>query len=293
MRADPHIGLLHRGTEKLAESKPFNQSIGYMDRLDYVSMMCNEHAYVRAIETPDGHRGAGARAVDPHDVRRDHAHPEPPDVDRLQRARPRRDGGVPVRLPRARRADGLLRGGQRRAHARDLLPSGRRLSRPARAHAASTRNRRGARARTLKRFNAWREGSMLDFLEAFTNDFPKRVDEYETLLTDNRIWKQRTVGIGVISPEQALRLGHDRPDAARFRHRLGPAQEAAVREVRRGRFRHPGRRQRRLLRPLPGARRRDAPVQPHHQAVREVAEGQPGPGDGATTTRWRRRPARR
>src|SRR5439155_1231870 len=49
-KADPHIGLLHRGTEKLAESKPFNQSIGYMDRLDYVSMMCNEHAYVLAIE---------------------------------------------------------------------------------------------------------------------------------------------------------------------------------------------------------------------------------------------------
>src|SRR5690606_25198562 len=50
-RADPHIGLLHRGTEKLAESKPFNQSVPYMDRLDYVSMMCNEHVYVRAIET--------------------------------------------------------------------------------------------------------------------------------------------------------------------------------------------------------------------------------------------------
>src|SRR6187399_3694907 len=50
MKADPHVGLLHRGTEKLAESKPFNQSIGYMDRLDYVSMMCNEHAYVMAIE---------------------------------------------------------------------------------------------------------------------------------------------------------------------------------------------------------------------------------------------------
>ena len=49
-RADPHIGLLHRATEKLAESKAYNQSIGYMDRLDYVSMMCNEHAYVRAIE---------------------------------------------------------------------------------------------------------------------------------------------------------------------------------------------------------------------------------------------------
>ena len=49
-KADPHIGLLHRGTEKLAESKPYNQTIGYMDRLDYVSMMCNEHAYVMAIE---------------------------------------------------------------------------------------------------------------------------------------------------------------------------------------------------------------------------------------------------
>ena len=49
-KADPHVGLLHRATEKLAETKPFNQSIGYMDRLDYVSMMCNEHAYVMAIE---------------------------------------------------------------------------------------------------------------------------------------------------------------------------------------------------------------------------------------------------
>jgi NADH-quinone oxidoreductase subunit D len=50
VRADPHIGLLHRGTEKLAEYKPYNQSIGYMDRLDYVSMMVNEHAYVMTIE---------------------------------------------------------------------------------------------------------------------------------------------------------------------------------------------------------------------------------------------------
>ena len=49
-KIDPHIGLLHRATEKLAESKIFNQSIGYMDRLDYVSMMCNEHGYVLAIE---------------------------------------------------------------------------------------------------------------------------------------------------------------------------------------------------------------------------------------------------
>src|ERR1700704_6689124 len=49
-RADPHIGLLHRATEKLADHKTFIQSVPYMDRLDYVSMMCNEHAYVMAIE---------------------------------------------------------------------------------------------------------------------------------------------------------------------------------------------------------------------------------------------------
>ena len=49
-RADPHIGLLHRGTEKLMETKPYIQSLGYMDRLDYVSILCNEHAYVLTIE---------------------------------------------------------------------------------------------------------------------------------------------------------------------------------------------------------------------------------------------------
>ncbi|MBT4970977.1 MAG: NADH-quinone oxidoreductase subunit D, partial [Thiotrichales bacterium] len=50
VRADPHIGLLHRATEKLAEQRIYNQSIPYMDRLDYVSMMCNEHAYVMTLE---------------------------------------------------------------------------------------------------------------------------------------------------------------------------------------------------------------------------------------------------
>jgi NADH-quinone oxidoreductase subunit D len=63
------------------------------------------------------------------------------------------------------------------------------------------------KGKELKRLNAWREGSMLDFLDAFCDDFPQRVDEYETLLTENRIWKQRTVGIGVVSQEQALAWG--------------------------------------------------------------------------------------
>ena len=72
-RADPHIGLLHRATEKLAEHKTYLQALPYMDRLDYVSMMCNEHAYCLAIERLLGRRGAAARAVHPRDVRRDHA----------------------------------------------------------------------------------------------------------------------------------------------------------------------------------------------------------------------------
>jgi NADH-quinone oxidoreductase subunit D len=66
-------------------------------------------------------------------------------------------------------------------------------------------------ARDLERLNAKRHGSLLDFIEAFTERFPACVDEYETLLTDNRIWKQRTVGIGVVSPERALQLGFTGP----------------------------------------------------------------------------------
>ncbi|NTV11189.1 MAG: NADH-quinone oxidoreductase subunit D, partial [Zoogloea sp.] len=62
-------------------------------------------------------------------------------------------------------------------------------------------------ADAVKKLNENRHGSLLDFLEDFTNRFPRYVDEYETLLTDNRIWKQRTVGIGVVSPEQALAWG--------------------------------------------------------------------------------------
>ena len=62
-------------------------------------------------------------------------------------------------------------------------------------------------AKVLKKLNEAREGTMLDFIEAFTERFPACVDEYESLLTDNRIWKQRTVGIGVVSPERALQKG--------------------------------------------------------------------------------------
>jgi NADH-quinone oxidoreductase subunit D len=62
-------------------------------------------------------------------------------------------------------------------------------------------------ANDIKVLNASRQGSVLDFLDDFTQRFPTYVDEYETLLTGNRIWKQRTVGVGVVSPERALQLG--------------------------------------------------------------------------------------
>ena len=211
-KADPHVGLLHRATEKLAESKPFNQSIGYMDRLDYVSMMCNEHGYVLAIEQLLGIDAADARAVHPRDVRRDHADPESPDVARRARPRHRRDGDVPLLLPRARGPHGLLRGGLGHAHARDVLPAGRRVPRPAGRACRSIRRRRTASDEGSRAAERGAQRLAARFHRRFhASAFRRNVDEYETLLTDNRIWKQRTVNIGVVSPERAMQLGFSGP----------------------------------------------------------------------------------
>jgi NADH-quinone oxidoreductase subunit D len=210
VRADPHVGLLHRGTEKLAESKPYNQSIGYMDRLDYVSMMCNEHAYVRAIE-----RLLGIEA--------------PP---RAQYIRTLFDeitrilnhlmwlgsngldlGAMTLFLYAFREREELMDCYEAvsgaRLHATYYRPGGVYRDLPERM--PQYHESPWTKGADLKRRNEWRQGSMLDFLDAFCADFPKRVDEYETLLTDNRIWKQRTVNIGVVSPEMALRMGMSGP----------------------------------------------------------------------------------
>jgi len=209
-KADPHIGLLHRGTEKLAESKPFNQSIGYMDRLDYVSMMCNEHAYVAAIErllgiTPPA-RAQYIRVM----------------FDEITRilnhlmwlgAHGLDIGAMTVFLFCFREREDLMDCYEAvsgtRMHATYYRPGGvyRDLPEAMPGYLPS-------RWRTQKecdRLNAARTGSLLDFIQAFTEKFPARVDEYETLLTDNRIWKQRTVNIGVVSPERALQLGFSGP----------------------------------------------------------------------------------
>jgi NADH-quinone oxidoreductase subunit D len=209
-KADPHVGLLHRATEKLAENKPFNQSIGYMDRLDYVSMMCNEHAYVMAIEKLLGIevplRAQYIRVMF-DEITRILNH-----LMWLGAARPRhrRDDGVPLRLPRARRPHGLLRGRLGHAHARHVLPAGG-VYRDLPDSLPKYQPSRFRSQKETDRLNDNRSGSLLDFIDDFTRRFPACVDEYETLLTDNRIWKQRTVNIGVVSPERALNLGFTGP----------------------------------------------------------------------------------
>ncbi|HQW82756.1 MAG TPA: NADH-quinone oxidoreductase subunit D [Pseudomonadota bacterium] len=210
MRADPHVGLLHRGTEKLAESKPYNQSIGYMDRLDYVSMMCNEHAYVRAIEQLLGvavpERAQVIRTLF-DEITRILNHLMWLGSNALDL------GAMTLFLYAFREREELMDCYEAvsgaRMHATYYRPGG--VYRDLPAQMPKYRESPWTKGKDLKRVNAWREGSMLDFLDAFTDDFPKRVDEYETLLTDNRIWKQRTVGIGVVSPEQALAWGMTGP----------------------------------------------------------------------------------
>jgi NADH-quinone oxidoreductase subunit D len=96
-----------------------------------------------------------------------------------------------------------------RMHATYYRPGGVRLELP--DSMPKYQPNRTRDAKELERLNAARSGSLLDFIEDFTRRFPKNVDEYETLLTDNRIWKQRTVNIGVVSPERALQLGFSGP----------------------------------------------------------------------------------
>jgi NADH-quinone oxidoreductase subunit D len=209
-RADPHIGLLHRGTEKLAESKPFNQSIGYMDRLDYVSMMCNEHAYVMAIE-----KLLGIEVP----LRAQYIRVMFDEITRILNhlmwlgAHGLDIGAMTIFLYCFREREDLMDCYEAvsgaRMHATYYRPGGvyRDLPDTMPQYQAS----KWHSEKEVKLKNGNRGGSMLDFIEDFTQRFPKCVDEYETLLTDNRIWKQRTVGIGVVTPERAMQLGFTGP----------------------------------------------------------------------------------
>jgi len=210
VRSDPHIGLLHRGTEKLAEYKPYNQSIGYMDRLDYVSMMANEHAYVMSIEKMLGvevpERAQYIRVMF-DEITRVLNHLMWPGAHALD------IGAMTVFLYAFREREDLMDCYEAvsgaRMHATYYRPGGvyRDLPDTMAKYEASKWNS----GKKLDKLNETREGYVLDVIEAFTERFPGYIDEYETLLTDNRIWKQRTVDIGIVSPERALQLGFTGP----------------------------------------------------------------------------------
>ncbi len=209
-RADPHIGLLHRATEKLAETKPYNQSIGYMDRLDYVSMMCNEHAYVRAIE---------ALLAIEAPMRAQYIRVMFDEITRILNhlmqlgAFALDNGAMAVFLYCFREREDLIDCYEAvsgsRMHATYYRPGG--VYRDLPDSMPQYQESKWSNKKKTAQRNADREGSLLDFIEAFIKRFPEKIDEYETLLTDNRIWKQRTVDIGIISPERALQMGLSGP----------------------------------------------------------------------------------
>jgi NADH-quinone oxidoreductase subunit D len=209
-RADPHIGLLHRATEKLAESKPYNQSIGYMDRLDYVSMMCNEHGYLLAVEKLLGievpERAQYIRVM----------------FDEITRllnhllwigAHGLDVGAMAMFLYAFREREDLMDMYEAvsgaRLHATYYRTGG--VARDLPDSMPKYKPNRFKSQKLVDKLNEARSGTLLDFIEDFTNRFPHYVDEYETLLTDNRIWKQRLVDIGIVTPERALQLGFTGP----------------------------------------------------------------------------------
>ena len=209
-RADPHIGLLHRATEKLAETKTYIQSLPYMDRLDYVSMMANEHAYCLAIEKMLGlevpKRAKYIRVMFA-------------EITRVMNhlmwlgAHGHDCGASTVLIYTFREREALFDMYEAvsgaRMHAAYFRPGGVYRDLPdtmAQFKASKVRNARG-----VAKLNENRQGSLLDFIDDFCAKFPNYIDEYETLLTENRIWKQRTVGVGAISAERAMNMGFTGP----------------------------------------------------------------------------------
>ena len=209
-RADPHIGLLHRGTEKLAESKPYSQSIGYMDRLDYVSMMCNEHAYVMAIE-----KMLGLKVPE----RAEYIRVMFDEITRIMNhlmwlgTHALDVGAMSVFLYAFRERETLIDCYEAvsgsRMHATYYRPGGVYRDLPEKMPQYLDSKLRSAKK--LEEINENRQGSLLDFIEDFAHKFPKNIKQYSDLLTDNRIWKQRLVDIGIVSADRAKQLGFTGP----------------------------------------------------------------------------------
>ena len=210
MRADPHIGLLHRATEKLAENKTWIQSLPYMDRLDYVSMMCNEHAYCMAVEKL-------LQIEVP--IRAQYIRVMFDEITRILNhllwvgCHGLDVGAMTMVLYAFREREDLVDAYEAvsgaRMHAAYYRPGG--VYRDLPDSLPQYQESKWKSAAQIKPFNEARSGSLLDFLDDFVSRFPKLLDEYETLLTDNRIWKQRLVDVGIVSPERALQRGFSGP----------------------------------------------------------------------------------
>ena len=184
-RADPHIGLLHRGTEKLIENKTYLQALPYFDRLDYVSPMNQEHAWSLAVEkvlninVPE--RGQYIRVMF-CEIGRVLNHI-------LNLTAFAIDVGAMTPLLWGFEEREILLGFYERA-------SGARL------HAAYFRP--GGVHQDIP-------DELLDDMQKWLKNFPNFINDLETLLTENRIFKQRTVDIGIVSNEDALNLGFTGP----------------------------------------------------------------------------------
>src|SRR5471032_1524327 len=177
-RCDPHIGLLHRGTEKLIEYKTYLQAIPYFDRLDYVSPMCEEHAFAIAVEkllgiTPPD-RGQWIRVLFAEITRV---------LNHL------------LNITTYALDVGAITPSLWGFEEREKLMEFYEAASGARLH--SNYFRPGGVSRDLP-------AGLTDKIAAWAATFPKFIDDLEQLLTNNRIWKQRTVDIGVFSAEQAL-----------------------------------------------------------------------------------------
>ena len=209
-RADPHMGLLHRATEKLAETKTYMQALPYMDRLDYVSMMCNEHAYCLAIE-----KLLGIEVP----IRAQYIRVMYAEITRLLNhlmwlgSHGNDCGSSTILIYTFREREDLFdmyeAASGARMHAAYFRPGGVYRDLPdsmPQFKASRVRNAKG-----VAELNKNRQGSLLDFIDDFTQRFPACLAEYHTLLTDNRIWKQRTVNIGIVTPERALNMGFTGP----------------------------------------------------------------------------------
>ncbi|CAJ0591033.1 unnamed protein product [Cylicocyclus nassatus] len=170
IRATPHIGFLHRGTEKLIEYRTYTQAVPFFDRLDYVSMMCNEQGYALAVEKLLGIN-------------------------------------IPPRAKYIRTLYAEMTRIQNHmialcSHALDierekLLEFSERVC-GARMHANYVRP--GGVAWDLPL-------GLLDDIYDWLEKFPERIDEFEDMLTENRIWKARTIDIGIVTAADALNWG--------------------------------------------------------------------------------------